>query len=155
VGPGGPHVLVAGASSPALYDRVPDSLLASAVHAAWPMRRLEPLSPVSVDEPYAKAESLTADARLAAFAGAPPLRVYVDGVSGRILVVMNRSREAYAWLYYMLHTYNYTGLSSRPALRITILLIPLTLGFAFSLTGVLVGIRRLRLSAVAPRNSKD
>ena len=147
-GPEGAHVLVAGPSSPGLYGRVPDSLIASAVHAAWPTRRLQPLAPISVDEPYAKAESLTADARLAAFAGDPPLRVYVDSVSGKILVVMNRSREAYAWVYYMLHTYNFPGLSSRPVLRITILLIPLTLGFAFSVTGVLVGVRRLRLAAV-------
>jgi hypothetical protein len=67
--------------------------------------------------------------------------------------VMDRSRETYAWVYYMLHTYNYPGLSSRPALRIAILFVPLTLGFAFSITGVLVGIRRLRALSAAPSPS--
>jgi len=149
VGPHGPRVLVAEPSGPAISDRVPVRLLEAALHAAWPARRLKELVAISPDEPYAKAEGLTSDARLAAFAGDPSLRVYVDGVSGKILVVMDPSREAYAWVYYMLHTYNFPGLSSRPVLRIVILLVPLTLGFAFSVTGVLVGIRRLRMTTAA------
>ena len=81
---------------------------------------------------------------------AEPVTVYIHPSSGKVLVAMDRSRAAYAWLYYMVHTYNYPGLSDRPVIRITILLIPLTLGFAFSISGLLVSVRRLRATATSP-----
>ncbi|HEX7759899.1 MAG TPA: PepSY domain-containing protein [Caulobacteraceae bacterium] len=148
-GPAGAHILVTSALGAAVYSRLPTGLLADAIQAAWPQRSVSPLAAVPIDGAYAKAEGLPAGALLARLGGGPPLRVYVDGIDGRILVVMDRSREAYAWVYYMLHTYNFPGLSSRPVLRITILLIPLSLGFSFAITGLLVGIRRLRMTAAA------
>ncbi len=146
-GSAGAHVLATSGSNAQIYERLPADLVVSAIRTAWPQRKVAALVPVPVDGAYAKAEGLPPEALLARLGGGAPLRVYVDGVSGRILVVMDRSREAYAWVYYMLHTYNFPGLSSRPVLRITILLIPLTLGFAFAVTGVLVGLRRLRMAA--------
>lgn len=143
-GPGGSHVLVKGPRGLARQDRVPQSLILAAARAAWPGQTVSALTPVAVDSAYAKAESLPPGALMIKLGGAHPARLYVDGVTGKILVVMDRGRETYAWVYYMLHTYNYPGLSSRPVLRITILLVPLTLGFGFAVTGVLVGVRRLR-----------
>ena len=113
------------------------------------------VSPVREDSPYAKAESLDSGMLQIRLGGAQPLRVFVDPASGQIQVLMDRSRQAYAWVYYMLHTYNFPGLSDRPALRITILLIPLAVGFTFSITGVLVGIRRLRGLRPARRASRS
>jgi hypothetical protein len=135
--------------------KIPQSLIRSAIAAAWPAERLESLTAVRADSPYAKAETLAEGVLEAKLGGPHTLRVFIDPVSGQIQVVMDRSRETYAWVYYMLHTYNYPGLSDRPVLRIAILLTPLTLGFVFSITGVLVGIRRLRGFQPAPSASKS
>jgi hypothetical protein len=70
--------------------------------------------------------------------------IYVDENEGRILTVMDRSRAAYAWIYYALHTFNFPGLTTRPLLRYVLVLIPLFLGFLFSVTGIVIGYRRLR-----------
>ncbi len=149
-GPNGPQVLIKGPEGVSLGGQVPDRLILAAAQAAWPGQVAGAVTPVAVDGAYAKAESLPKDALLIKLGGPDPARLYVDGISGKILVVMNRSRETYAWVYYMAHTYNYPGLSSRPVLRIAILLVPLSLGFAFSVTGVLVGVRRLRSKLPAP-----
>jgi hypothetical protein len=131
----------------------------SAIRAAWPGERIVSAARVRADSPYAKAEGAPDGALQIQLAGSQALRLFVDPVSGRLLVAMDHSREAYAWVYYMLHTYNFPGLSERPVLRIVILLIPLTLGFIFSITGVLVGVRRLRAlvpaakAAAGPRES--
>ncbi|WP_309605639.1 PepSY domain-containing protein [Phenylobacterium sp.] len=157
--PQGPRVLVKGPRGVTLHDHIPQSLVLTAARAAWPGQVSSALTAVPVDSAYAKAESLPVGALMLKLDGAHPARLYVDGVTGKILVVMDRSRETYAWVYYMLHTYNYPGLASRPALRITILLVPLTLGLGFAVTGVLVGVRRLRArlpaaaAVVAPRST--
>ena len=138
------RVLIGGDAGATLAERVPASLILSAARAGWPMDHVESVTPIAVDSAYAKAESLPASAVQIKLAGPRPVRLFVDGISGKILVAMDPSREAYAWVYYMLHTYNFPGLSSRPVLRITLLLIPLSLGFVFAVSGVLVGVRRLR-----------
>jgi hypothetical protein len=138
------RVATACGSGRTITERIPRPLILSAVAAAWPDERVESMAAVCEDSPYAKAEGLPTGTMELKLSGAHTVRLFIDPLSGKLLVVMDRSREAYAWLYYMLHTYNYPGLSDRPALRITILLMPLTLGFAFAITGVLVGLRRLR-----------
>lgn len=145
-GAGSSKVLTAGPDGVRVTPALPSDLLAQAVHAGWPAARIAEISPVVADSPYAKAEGLGPSARLVRLAAPTPGRLYIDGQSGRVLVVMDRSRAAYAWVYYMLHTYNFPGLSERPVLRITLLLIPLSLGFAFSITGLTVAVRRLRLT---------
>lgn len=146
-GPDGAKVIVAVPSGVRVLPSLPAELLTKAVQYGWPGARIADIAPVVADSPYAKAEGLPPSARLVRLEGRAPPRLYVDGQTGRVLVAMDRSRAAYAWVYYMLHTYNFPGLSDRPALRITILLIPLSLGLAFSVTGLLAAVRRLRLAA--------
>lgn len=61
---------------------------------------------------------------------------------------MDPSRRSYAWLYYALHTYQFPGLAGRDALRIPLMLLLLTGGFALSVTGVFIAYRRLRSLAL-------
>ena len=122
---------------------LPHDLIVAALQAAWPQARIGALSPRHADSPYAKAEGLPDGALQASVEAPQPFSVFIHPATGKLLVVMDRSRAAYAWLYYMVHTYNYPGLSDRPVLRITILLVPLALGFAFSVTGLLSARRRL------------
>ena len=143
-GPGLRRTLVMCLDGRRTATAMPTDLVQTALHAAWPRATLGALRPVRGDSPYAKAEGLPDGVLRAEIDAGEPLSVFIHPASGKLLVVMDRSRAAYAWLYYMVHTYNYPGLSHRPVLRITILLIPLTLGFAFSITGLLSGLRRLR-----------
>ncbi len=119
------------------------TLVGSALRSAWPSAEIGRIRSVVSGDAYAKAEGLPPGTLVATIRTPNRLRVYANPETGRLLVVMDRSRAAYAWLYYMLHTYNYPGLADRPALRITLLLIPLALGFGFACTGVLVGLRRI------------
>lgn len=143
-GPAGVRTLAVCPDRRITGDQAPPALIVSAVRAAWPYEQIQSAAPAREDSPYAKAESLPDGVLQIRMTGERPLRLFIDPASGQVETVMDRSRQAYAWAYYMLHTYNFPGLSDRPALRITILLIPLTLGFVFSITGVLVGVRRLR-----------
>jgi hypothetical protein len=74
--------------------------------------------------------------------------VYVDGVTGNLLVVMDASRRAYAWVYYALHTFNFPVLLLHTSTRVALLLLLLLIGLTFSCTGVVIGIQRLRRSFV-------
>jgi hypothetical protein len=69
--------------------------------------------------------------------------VHVDLAAGRIVSVMDSSRRAYAWLYYGLHTFSFPFFANHPSLRRTVMLIFLSAGLVLSLSGVVVGFRRM------------
>ncbi len=79
------------------------------------------------------------------FRVADPARswVHVDGETGQVLEVMNRSRRTYRWLYNGLHSFDLPYLAQRPQLRLAVLVPLLLLGAALSVTSVVVGVRRL------------
>ena len=129
----------------------PDTIISASrviegVRAAWPNQPVTDRGDVRADDLYPMAEGMSAGTREIAVGGKSHLQVYVDPVSGRIVTVMNPSRRAYAWVYYALHTFKFPGLASHPVLRDVVVLLPLALGFAFSLTGVIVAILRMRTS---------
>jgi len=128
-------------------DAAMRTLVLLAVAAGWPHASASRVLPVDPDATYALAEGWPRAAwRIPS--GAPDAPdLYVDANSGRLLTVMDSSRAAYAWVYYALHTGNVPGLTTRPALRRLLLLLPLAVGFLFSITGVVLGWRRLRVSA--------
>ena len=70
---------------------------------------------------------------------------HIDGASGAILERLDPSRRAYRWFYSALHTMDFPVLSARPAWRSALIVILCGFGFLFSLTGVVIGWRRLRL----------
>ena len=109
-------------------------------------RRLSPgcgvAAPVDAGDAYPVARSMP---------DAPVYRVacggdwfHVDGASGAVLEKLDASRRAYRWLYGALHTLDFPALASRPALRTGIIVVLCALGFAFSVTAVVIGWRRLR-----------
>ena len=79
---------------------------------------------------------------------------HIDGAGGAILERLDPSRRAYRWFYSALHTMDFPVLSARPALRSALIVTLCGFGFLFSLTGVVIGWRRLRrqfsASAVDP-----
>lgn len=70
--------------------------------------------------------------------------LHVDGASGQIIEQMDESRRWYRWLYSALHTFDLPWLIAHPPLR-TLLIVTLCLGgLLFSLTGIVIGWRRLK-----------
>jgi hypothetical protein len=65
----------------------------------------------------------------------------IDGSNGALLEKLDTSRRAYRWL--ALHTLDFPVLTTRPALRTSLIVILCACGFVFSLTGVVIAWRRL------------
>jgi hypothetical protein len=141
-----PRIIWPGASSSAPTATIPQSLLMAAIHSAWPNLPVLDGGDVPQDDLYSMAEGMPAGIRVFRIGGPKRIDIYVDPVSGRIVTVMDTSRRAYAWAFYALHTFKFPGLAAHPVLRHFAILIPLALGFAFSVTGIIVAISRLRTS---------
>ncbi|HSI22262.1 MAG TPA: PepSY domain-containing protein [Methylophilaceae bacterium] len=70
--------------------------------------------------------------------------IHVDSASGQVIEQVDDSRRWYRWLYSALHTFDMPWLVAHPPLR-TLLIVSLCLGgLLFSLTGVVIGWRRLK-----------
>jgi len=74
---------------------------------------------------------------------------HVDGANGALLERSDRSSRAYRWLYSALHTMDVPVLTARPALRSALIVLLCGFGLVFSLTGVVIGWRRLRRQFLA------
>ncbi|MCA1525366.1 PepSY domain-containing protein [Bradyrhizobium yuanmingense] len=70
----------------------------------------------------------------------------VDAADGRVLQRLDPSRRAYRWLYSALHTLDFPILLAHARLRDALIVGLCTLGLMFSITGVVIGWRRLRAS---------
>jgi hypothetical protein len=70
---------------------------------------------------------------------------HIDGASGAVLERSDRSTRAYRWLYSALHTMDIPFLKMHPTLRSALIVVLCGCGFLFSLTGVVIGWRRLWL----------
>jgi hypothetical protein len=95
--------LLSGPEAP-VTSALPTNLLARAASQAWPLASTSAKGPEAGDQLYRAAEGM--DARVVRFPLATPkdASVYLDPVSGRVVIVMDASRKAYAWVYYALHT---------------------------------------------------
>lgn len=68
----------------------------------------------------------------------------IDGADGSVLQRLDRSRRAYRWLYSALHTFDIPVLMAQPHLRDVLIVGLCALGLVFSMTGIVIGWRRLR-----------
>ena len=120
------------------------SLISSALRAVWPGKTVRAADGDRYDALYRLAESVGDNGAAFLVGGNAGLRVYVDRETGRFLAVMNPNRRQYAWFYYALHTFEFPVLINHPAVRTALELALLAVGFGFSITGVILGYRRLR-----------
>jgi hypothetical protein len=67
----------------------------------------------------------------------------IDAANGALRKT-DPSRRAYRWLYHALHTLDVPMLKARPTLRAALIVSLCTIGLVFSLTGLVIGWRRLR-----------
>jgi PepSY-associated TM region len=79
---------------------------------------------------------------------------HIDGASGAVLEKLDPSRRSYRWFYSALHTFDLPALMARPWLRTSLIISLCAIGFVFSVTGIVIGWRRLRLQLwrLRPRN---
>lgn len=73
----------------------------------------------------------------------------VDATSGDVLQRLDSSRRAYRWLYSALHTLDFPILLAHARLRDALIVGLCALGLMFSITGIVIGWRRLRCSLAA------
>lgn len=85
--------------------------------------------------------------------GAPVYRIicgetwfHIDGADGRIIEKLDASRRSYRWAYQALHTLDFPGLAQREKLRTALIMVLCSAGLTFSLTGVVIGWRRLKIT---------
>ena len=85
--------------------------------------------------------------------GAPVYRLacgdvwyHIDAASGVALEKLDSSRRAYRWFYSALHTLDIPALMATPAVRTVLIVALCAVGLAFSLSGVVIGWRRLRVT---------
>jgi hypothetical protein len=69
---------------------------------------------------------------------------HIDGATGVVLERLDSSRRRYRWLYSGLHTLDFLVLAQHPLLRSVFIVVLCALGFLFSVTGAIIGWRRLR-----------
>jgi hypothetical protein len=133
-----------GLHSNAVSAPLAEARLLHALSRAWPNSIVRPSAADGTDELYRRAESIGADALGVDVLSAHTLRVYVDRQDGRLLVVMDPGRRAYAWVYYALHTLKFPALLNLPAVRTVLIVILMVFGLAFSTTGVVLAFNRLK-----------
>ncbi len=100
---------------------------------------------------YARVEADDAYPARAVAPNAPVYRVrcgetwfHIDGADGRVIEKLDASRRAYRWAFQALHTLDFPWLARRESLRTVLILVLCGGGLAFSLTGVVIGWRRLK-----------
>lgn len=75
----------------------------------------------------------------------------IDSANGSVLQRLDASRRAYRWFYSALHTLDFPILVTHPLLRDVLIVSLCALGMLFSVTGIVIGWRRLRSSFIARR----
>lgn len=73
----------------------------------------------------------------------------IDGADGSVVQRLDASRRAYRWFYSALHTFDFPVLMAHPILRDVLIVGLCALGLLFSVTGIVIGWRRLRSSFAA------
>lgn len=70
--------------------------------------------------------------------------VQSDPATGEVVDLLDPSRRAYRWWFDALHTLDVPVLAARPGLRSIVIVVLCAAGFTFSVTGVVLGWRRVR-----------
>ncbi|WP_426609899.1 PepSY domain-containing protein [Bradyrhizobium sp. McL0616] len=68
----------------------------------------------------------------------------IDGADGNVLQRLDPSRRAYRWAYSAVHTLDFPVLMAHPRVRDVLIVGLCALGLVFSITGTVIGWRRLR-----------
>jgi hypothetical protein len=120
------------------------SAVAGVVSRSFPDFSVESWSVVAANDLYTNLRegSLPPDTIRVEMSDPSQTWIHLDNRSGEILSVIDRSRRLYRWLYNGLHSFDIPGIADNGPLREILMLALLMGGFAASITGVVLGIRR-------------
>lgn len=144
----GDSKVIAAAALPDVSKAVPllpDALLLAAVRKAWAPEGVVGIAPIAADDAYGRLRNnpLPETTRRVTLADSGETWVHVDAASGHLISVMDRSRRLLRWLFDGLHTFDFPFLNGAGPLWQILMWLALVVGFAFSVTGVVLGSRRL------------
>ncbi len=121
------------------------ALIQKAIQSAWPNAEIIEVENISNNDVYAnlRESSMPSSTLRVVLDNNEKTWIHIDKYSGEIISVMDSGRRLYRWLFNGLHSFDFPSLISRPTLWYCVILTFLGLGFLFSTTGVILGVRRL------------
>ena len=125
---------------------VPQPLIRAAVRAGWPDGGILTIEHLTPDDAYGRLRhgALPISAVRVVLNDEAHTWIHIDVASGAILGVMDRSRRVYRWLFNGLHSFDFPGLASHRPLWDIVMLLALLAGFSFTVTAVIIGLKRTR-----------
>ncbi|MGE8689923.1 MAG: PepSY domain-containing protein [Achromobacter sp.] len=148
-GPGAPQVLSARDAAPYVFDEAALRDAAARLLPGAPLRGIEVLNAYDLYYYARDAHAMLGHiekplpAWRLTFGDPQATWVYLDPKTGRILGRQDRGARASRWLFAFLHSWDWTGLLARRPLWDALLIFLSLGGAALSLTGVVIGWRRL------------
>lgn len=143
---GGTALLTSKSNDPRFSNRpIEPQKIAQVIDSSWPRFGVMKYGMVSPGDTYTdlREGQLPAGTIRVELSDPASTWVHVDPYTGEILSVMDRSRRLYRWLFNGLHSLDIPKLTEQRPLWDFVMLFFLTIGLLGSLTGVVVGSRRL------------
>lgn len=126
----------------------PDDQMAAAMAAARPGIEVRSFAPIPEGDFHAHLMAVSRvwsnTGRRAVLADDSETWIQADAAEGRLTGIQGPERRLFRWLYTGLHTLDLPGLRASDTLRRGIELVLLAAGLVISVTGVVLGLRRLR-----------
>ena len=125
---------------------LPHEEILTAARDAWPETGIVSIEAVGANDIYTHLRNsrLPASAVRLTLGDDSSTWVHIDSANGRILSIMDRSRRLNRWLFNGLHSLDFPGFTDRRPLWDIVIIALLSVGLAFSITGVYIGYKRLR-----------
>lgn len=128
-----------------LSHAVPDALLVAAAQLAWPSSRAPGIRAIPSDDAYqVLSNPLPSTARRIVLDDRRRTWIQIDSATGEILSVMDSRGRARRWWVNGLHDLDLPLLDRRGPMRQILVVLASAVGFAFSLTGIVLVVKRLR-----------
>ena len=128
-----------------LSHALPDASLLAAAHAAWPSSRVLRIRAISSDDAYqVRSNPLPGTAHRIVLDDSHRTWIQIDAATGEILSVTNSRGRAQRWWVSGLHDLDFPLLDRAGPMRQILVVLASAVGFAFSLTGIVLAIKRLR-----------
>lgn len=128
-----------------LSHTLPDASLLAAAHAAWPSSPVLQIRAISSDDAYqVLSNPLPGTARRIMLGDRRRTWIQIDSATGVILSVMDSRGRAQRWWVNGLHDLDLPLLDRSGPMRQIVVVLASAVGFAFSLTGIVLVVKRLR-----------
>ena len=124
---------------------LPIQWMRKATQSAWPNMPIKDMYYIKDNDTYTnlRERKLSENVLRIILDNSAKTWVHIDKQSGEVVSVMDDGRRTYRWLFNGLHSLDFPGLTSRPLLWYIVILTLLILGTLFSITGTILGVRRL------------